>query len=78
MPDGFLDRLAHAPIVCDGAMGTMLYEKGVYINRCYDEVNLTQPDLATPGPGAEQVPAPDATFLQPAPNLEPKPEPTNG
>ena len=26
-------------------MGTVLYAKGVYINRCYDEVNLTQPDL---------------------------------
>jgi methionine synthase / methylenetetrahydrofolate reductase(NADPH) len=31
--------------VFDGAMGTMLYERGVYINRCYDELNLTQPDL---------------------------------
>src|ERR671916_1304490 len=31
--------------VFDGAMGTMLYEKGVYINRSYDELNLTNPDL---------------------------------
>src|SRR4051812_47851182 len=31
--------------VFDGAMGTMLYAKGVYINRSYDELNLTQPDL---------------------------------
>src|SRR5712691_2519251 len=31
--------------VFDGAMGTMLYERGVYINRCYDELNLTNPDL---------------------------------
>src|SRR6266478_3233915 len=31
--------------VVDGAMGTMLYAKGVYINRCYDELNLTNPDL---------------------------------
>src|SRR5438034_1271035 len=31
--------------VFDGAMGTMLYAKGVYINRCYDELNLTAPDL---------------------------------
>ncbi|MDJ0521532.1 MAG: bifunctional homocysteine S-methyltransferase/methylenetetrahydrofolate reductase [Planctomycetota bacterium] len=38
-------RLAAAPLIADGAMGTMLYAKGVYINRCYDEVNLTQPDL---------------------------------
>ena len=26
-------------------MGTLLYEKGVFINRCYDELNLSQPDL---------------------------------
>ena len=31
--------------VFDGAMGTMLYAKGVYINRCYDELNLSHPDL---------------------------------
>src|SRR5207253_122070 len=31
--------------VFDGAMGTMLYAKGVYINRCYDELNVTNPDL---------------------------------
>lgn len=32
-------------MLCDGAMGTMLYAEGVYINRCYDELNLSQPDL---------------------------------
>lgn len=31
--------------VFDGAMGTRLYDKGVYINRSYDELNLTTPDL---------------------------------
>src|SRR5918993_4282104 len=31
--------------VFDGAMGTMLYAKGIYINRSYDELNLTNPDL---------------------------------
>lgn len=31
--------------VFDGAMGTMLYAKGVYINRSYDELNLTAPEL---------------------------------
>ncbi|HEY0079066.1 MAG TPA: bifunctional homocysteine S-methyltransferase/methylenetetrahydrofolate reductase [Pyrinomonadaceae bacterium] len=31
--------------VFDGAVGTMLYEKGIYINRSYDELNLTNPDL---------------------------------
>ncbi len=32
-------------VLCDGAMGTMLYSRGVFINRCYDELNLSQPDL---------------------------------
>ncbi|MCX5762238.1 MAG: bifunctional homocysteine S-methyltransferase/methylenetetrahydrofolate reductase, partial [Gemmatimonadetes bacterium] len=32
-------------IVADGAMGTMLYSKGVFINQCYDELNVRQPDL---------------------------------
>jgi len=31
--------------VFDGAMGTMLYGRGVYLNVCYDELNLRQPDL---------------------------------
>src|SRR5438876_5861111 len=31
--------------VFDGAMGTMLYNKGIYINRCYDELSLSNPDL---------------------------------
>src|SRR3990170_2299090 len=31
--------------VCDGAMGTMLYSKGVFVNVCYDELNLTRPTL---------------------------------
>jgi methionine synthase / methylenetetrahydrofolate reductase(NADPH) len=33
--------------VFDGAMGTMLYGRGVYLNVCYDELNLRQPDLIT-------------------------------
>ena len=32
-------------VLGDGAMGTMLYSRGVFINRCYDELNLSQPDL---------------------------------
>jgi homocysteine S-methyltransferase len=31
--------------VFDGAMGTVLYQRGVYINRCYDELNLASRDL---------------------------------
>ncbi len=32
-------------VVFDGAMGTMLYAKGVFINQCYDELNLRAPDM---------------------------------
>jgi homocysteine S-methyltransferase len=32
-------------LVCDGAMGTVLYGRGIFLNRCFDELNLTQPDL---------------------------------
>ena len=45
MAGDFLSRLKTAPVLCDGAMGTLLYSKGVFINRCYDELNLSQPDL---------------------------------
>jgi methionine synthase I (cobalamin-dependent)/5,10-methylenetetrahydrofolate reductase len=34
-----------APIICDGAMGTMLYSLGVPSNHCFDECNLSQPHL---------------------------------
>ena len=45
MPSDLLSRLKQGPVLCDGAMGTLLYAKGVFINKCYDELNLTQPDL---------------------------------
>ena len=45
MPQDLLTRLKHGPVLCDGAMGTLLYAKGVFINKCYDELNLIQPDL---------------------------------
>ncbi len=42
-----LDRLLDPfqVVVFDGAMGTQLYAKGVFINQCYDELNLRAPDL---------------------------------
>ncbi|MFN2453803.1 MAG: bifunctional homocysteine S-methyltransferase/methylenetetrahydrofolate reductase [Pyrinomonadaceae bacterium] len=44
--ENFRDFLERDHItVFDGAMGTMLYSKGIYINRSYDELNLTNPDL---------------------------------
>ncbi|HKC01242.1 MAG TPA: bifunctional homocysteine S-methyltransferase/methylenetetrahydrofolate reductase, partial [Terriglobales bacterium] len=39
------ERLKQSPLLCDGAMGTLLYAKGIFINRCYDELNLSQPEL---------------------------------
>ena len=46
-PNAFLDRLldGSTTILCDGAMGSMLYGRGIFINRCYDELNVTQPEL---------------------------------
>ena len=34
-------------LVCDGAMGTMLYGKGIFINRCFESLNQSHPDLVT-------------------------------
>ena len=45
MAGDLIARLQKAPILCDGAMGTLLYSKGVFINRCYDELNVSQPEL---------------------------------
>jgi len=45
MPGKLLDRLKESPVLCDGAMGTLLYGQGIFINRCYDELNTLQPDL---------------------------------
>ncbi len=39
------DLFTGRTVLCDGAMGTMLYARGVFINRCYDELNLSEPDL---------------------------------
>ena len=40
-----LHRLAASPLDFDGAMGTVIYNRGVVINTCYDELCLTRPDL---------------------------------
>ncbi len=45
MAADFLSRIKQSPVLCDGAMGTLLYAKGIFINRSYDELNLSQPDL---------------------------------
>ena len=45
MTHRFLERLAQGPLLADGAMGTMLYANGVPYERCFDELNLSEPDL---------------------------------
>jgi homocysteine S-methyltransferase len=44
MPE-FADIFASRPVLADGAMGTVLYARGIFINRCYDELNLSDPGL---------------------------------
>jgi methionine synthase / methylenetetrahydrofolate reductase(NADPH) len=39
------DIFSTRPVLADGAMGTVLYARGVFINRCYDELNLSDPGL---------------------------------
>src|SRR5437879_8143735 len=41
----FRDQISRRVMVADGAMGTMLYDKGIFINRSYDELNLASPDM---------------------------------
>ncbi len=41
----FRRKLESGLVVADGAMGTMLYGKGIFINRCFDELNLASPQM---------------------------------
>src|ERR1700675_1044109 len=41
----FREALENRVLVADGAMGTALYGKGIFFNRCYDELNLSLPAL---------------------------------
>jgi homocysteine S-methyltransferase len=43
----FREVLSRRLVVADGAMGTMLYTHGVFINRCFDELSLSAPDLVS-------------------------------
>ncbi|WP_044934864.1 bifunctional homocysteine S-methyltransferase/methylenetetrahydrofolate reductase [Pseudacidobacterium ailaaui] len=45
MPSRLQDLFQNRTVLFDGAMGTMLYSRGIFINRCYDELNLSQPEL---------------------------------
>lgn len=39
------NRLSQEILIGDGAMGTMLYQRGVFLNACFDELCITQPNL---------------------------------
>ncbi|WP_028972660.1 bifunctional homocysteine S-methyltransferase/methylenetetrahydrofolate reductase [Spirochaeta cellobiosiphila] len=41
----YLERLQEGVLLFDGAMGTRLYDKGVFVNRSFDEVSLSNPSL---------------------------------
>jgi S-methylmethionine-dependent homocysteine/selenocysteine methylase len=41
----FREQLLRRAMVADGAMGTMLYPRRVFINRCFDELNISTPDM---------------------------------
>jgi methionine synthase I (cobalamin-dependent)/5,10-methylenetetrahydrofolate reductase len=45
MTNKFLEQLGACPLLCDGAMGTMIYSKGIPFERCFDELNLSNPAL---------------------------------
>ncbi|HEY7868006.1 MAG TPA: homocysteine S-methyltransferase family protein, partial [Methylomirabilota bacterium] len=45
MPAPLLTRLAERPLLCDGAMGTLLYARGVALDACFDVLNLNEPRL---------------------------------
>jgi homocysteine S-methyltransferase len=43
----FLNQLNQRPLLCDGAMGSLLYARGVTYEQCFDVLNLSQPELIT-------------------------------
>jgi methionine synthase / methylenetetrahydrofolate reductase (NADH) len=45
MPHAFSRRLAEGPLLCDGAMGTVLYARGVSLDACFDVLNLNTPAI---------------------------------
>ncbi len=45
MEHRFLQLLREKPMLCDGAMGTVLYSRGIPFEQCFDALNLSQPEL---------------------------------
>jgi methionine synthase I (cobalamin-dependent)/5,10-methylenetetrahydrofolate reductase len=56
MPHAFSERLGEGPLLCDGAMGTVLYARGVPLDACFDVLNLNNPRLVQ-GVHAEYIAA---------------------
>lgn len=44
MKKQYLERLKDGVILFDGAMGSMIYDSGVFINQCFENVNITSPN----------------------------------
>ena len=40
-----IDKIKIKPMIIDGAMGTVIYERGVFINSCYEHLSITDPEL---------------------------------
>lgn len=47
MQNPFLERLSKGPLLADGAMGTQLYTHGISFEQCFDELNLSNPELVS-------------------------------
>src|SRR5260370_42121303 len=45
MEHRLLQLLRERPMLCDGAMGTLLYARGIPYEQCFDALNLSQPEL---------------------------------
>lgn len=41
----YLERLKQGILLFDSAMGTMLYDRGIFLNRCFEEVSVSRPEL---------------------------------
>lgn len=45
MKKSYRERIQEGLLLFDSAMGTAIYDKGIFINRCFEEVNLTKPEI---------------------------------
>src|SRR5579859_775331 len=45
MEHTILQQLQQRPLLCDGAMGSLLYARGITYEQCFDALNLSQPEL---------------------------------